>query len=80
MEFDQNKKIDVQVSESDFVENQVARKKTFSLKDRGIDPLDLAIVPVAVGVFVSLGFLFAGIFGQISPIAETVSSIIGAIG
>ncbi len=77
MEFDQNKKIDVQVSQSDFVENQVERKKKFSLKDKGIDLLDVAIVPVAVGVFVSLGFLFAGVFGAISPI---VGSTLGALG
>ncbi len=77
MEFDQNKKIDVQVSQSDFVENQVERKKKFSLKDKGIDLLDVAIVPVAVGVFVSLGFLFAGVFGAISPI---VNSTLGTLG
>lgn len=80
MEFDQNKKIDVQVSESDFVENKVERKKKFSLKDKGIDLLDVAIIPVAVGVFVSLGFLFAGVFGAISPVADGVSSLLGALG
>ncbi len=63
MEFEESKKIEAEVSETEFVENRVERKKKFSLRDKGIDLLDVAIVPTAIGVFVSLGFLFAGLFG-----------------
>ncbi len=78
MEFEENKKIEAEVTETDFVENRVERKKKFSFRDKGIDFLDLAIVPVAIGVFVSLGFLFAGLFGAIG--GESISSALSNLG
>ena len=63
---EQTEKIEAIVTENQFVENRVQEKKRFSfksLKAKGIDLLDLAIVPVTLGVFISLGFLFAGLFG-----------------
>ncbi len=61
MEYDENKKLDVKISKNDFVENRVetGRKKK---KGLGFDALDIAIIPVIIGVFVSLGFLFANLF------------------
>ena len=60
MEFDENKKLEVTVTENEFVESQVATKS--KRKRLELDALDYAIIPVAIGVFVSLGFLFANIF------------------
>lgn len=76
MDFDEAKRIEVEVSENEFVENRVEQKKRFSLKEKGIDILDIAIVPVAVGVFISLGFLFAGLFGGMSGGS---TSVLGSI-
>ncbi len=59
MEFDENKKLEVEVSTNEFVENRVVAKRR---RKHSIDFLDVAIVPVVIGVFVSLGFLFANIF------------------
>lgn len=73
MEFDETKKVEVEVSQNDFVENKVNEKRKFSLKQKGIDVLDLIIVPVAIGVFVSLGFLFANLFGTV-PVATSILS------
>ncbi len=73
MEFDETKKVEVEVSQNDFVENKVNEKRRSSLKQKGIDVLDLIIVPVAIGVFVSLGFLFANLFGSV-PISTTILS------
>lgn len=78
MEFDETKKIEVEVSENEFVENRVAQKKRFSLKDKGIDLLDVAIIPIAIGVFVSLGFLFANLFGAVSDVSG-VPTVIGGL-
>ena len=72
MEFDENKKLDVEISETEFVENRVNEKR--SRKKRAFDFLDVAIVPVVIGVFVSLGFLFANIFKATSAI-DAVSSL-----
>ena len=61
-------KIEAIVTENQFVENRVEEipeKKRRSLKDHGIDMLDLALVPVTMGGFVSLGFMFAGLFGGV---------------
>lgn len=60
MEYDENKMLDVQVSKNDFVENRVENKR--AKKERSFDVLDIAIIPVMIGVFVSLGFLFANLF------------------
>ncbi|MCM1306116.1 MAG: hypothetical protein NC037_00485 [Bacteroides sp.] len=76
MEFDENKKLDVEISENEFVENRVNEKR--SRKKRAFDILDLAIVPVVIGVFVSLGFLFANIFKATSAI-DAVSSLAALI-
>ncbi|MBR2334416.1 MAG: hypothetical protein IKA59_03645 [Clostridia bacterium] len=73
---EQTEKIEAIVTENQFVENRVQEKKRFSfksLKAKGIDLLDLAIVPVTLGVFISLGFLFAGLFGLSST--ENITSI-----
>lgn len=59
MEFDENKKLEVEVSTNEFVENRVVEKRR---RKHSFDFLDAAIVPVVLGVFVSLGFLFANIF------------------
>lgn len=71
MEFDENKKLDVEISQNDFVENRISKKR----KKKGVlDALDVAIIPVAIGVFVSLGFLFANIF-RATSIVETLADI-----
>ena len=72
MEFDESKKLDVEISQNEFVENRVGKKHRF--KNRVLDALDVAIIPVAIGVFVSLGFLFANIF-RATSIVETLSNI-----
>lgn len=72
MEYDQNTIVEATITENQYVENCVVEKKKRSLKDRGIDVLDIAIVPAIVGVFVSLGFLFAGLFGGISPVVSSI--------
>ena len=60
MEYDENNKLEVTVTENEFVESKVAKKG--KRKPLGLDAIDYAIIPVAIGVFVSLGFLFANIF------------------
>lgn len=72
MEFDENKKLDVEISENEFVENRVNQGRR--RPRRALDVLDVAIVPVVIGVFVSLGFLFANIFKATSAI-DAVSSL-----
>ena len=73
MEYDENKKIDVTVSKNDFVESQVESKK--KRRGLGLDALDYAIIPVAIGVFVSLGFLFANLFRMTSAV-DAISKLI----
>ncbi len=75
MDFDENKKLDVTVSENEFVESKVEKKKRRTL---GLDALDFAIIPVAVGVFVSLGFLFANLF-RATSVVETISQMFSNI-
>lgn len=72
MEFDESKKLDVEISQNEFVENRVGKKRKW--KKGVLDALDIAIIPVAIGVFVSLGFLFANIF-RATSIVETLSNI-----
>ena len=72
MEFDENKKLDVEISENEFVENRVNEKR--ARKKHAFDFLDLAIVPVVIGVFVSPGFLFANIF-KATAIVDAVTSL-----
>lgn len=65
MDFDETKKMEVEISENNFVENRIGEKKP-RLKRRlmsesGLDVLDLVIIPIAIGVFVSLGFLFSNL-------------------
>ena len=63
MEYDETKKLEVEISQNQYVENQIDAKRK---KRKGtLDALDVAIIPVAIGVFVSLGFLFAGIFKRL---------------
>ena len=81
MEFDENKKLDVEISENEFVENRVNEKRGSAKggrAKRAFDILDVAIVPVVIGVFVSLGFLFANIFKATSAI-DAVSSLASLI-
>ena len=77
MEFDENKKLEVTVSENEFVENKLDAKKRRK-KGSGLDALDIAIIPVAVGVFVSLGFLFANLF-RATSVVETISQMFANI-
>ena len=72
MEYDETKKLEVEITKNDYVENKIesARKQRKS----AIDALDVAIIPVAIGVFVSLGFLFAGIF-KATSIVQTLAGI-----
>ena len=72
MEYDETKKLEVEITKNDYVENKIesARKKRKST----IDALDVAIIPVAIGAFVSLGFLFAGIF-KATSIVQTLAGI-----
>lgn len=87
MDFDQTKKIEVEVSENVIAERAEEeprrperRRRTGLL--RGVDPLDVALLPVVLGVFVSLGFLFAGLFGgtaavsTVSEIGSTLASVL----
>lgn len=72
MEFDESKKLEVEVTQNNFVENRVEKKRA---KRRGaLDALDMVIIPISIGVFVSLGFLFANIF-RATTIVETLSNI-----
>ena len=53
MEYDETKKLEVEISQNQYVENQIDAKRK---KRKGtLDALDVAIIPVAIGVFVSLG-------------------------
>lgn len=78
MEYDESKKLEVEVSENEFVENRVVKKR----KRMGFDVLDIAIIPVAIGVFVSLGFLFANLFKATAAVdaMNSVASVLSAIG
>lgn len=71
MDYDETKKLDVEVFENEFVENRVKKQ---SGKKRALDILDIAIIPVAIGVFVSLGFLFANLF-RATAVVDAVNSI-----
>ena len=64
MDFDRTKKIEVELTENNIVENEVnAAKKPKRRRLAGaLDIFDIALIPVTIGVFVSLGFLFAGLF------------------
>lgn len=73
MEFDQNKMLDVEVSENEFVENRVGTKRKRAHR-LGLDALDLVIIPVTIGVFVSLGFLFANLFKATSAV-DAIGSV-----
>jgi len=75
MEFDENKKLDVEVSTNEFVENRVNSKRK---KKLSIDFLDVAIVPVVIGIFVSLGFLFANIF-KASAAVDALKAVTSAL-
>ncbi len=78
MEYDESKKLEVEVSENEFVENRVVKKR----KRMRLDVLDIAIIPVAIGVFVSLGFLFANLFKATAAVdaMNSVASVLSAIG
>ncbi len=80
MEFDENKKLEVTVSENEFVESKVAKKG--KIKSLGLDAIDFAIIPVAIGVFVSLGFLFANLFratNAVEAISQMFANFINGI-
>ncbi|MBR4800782.1 MAG: hypothetical protein IK048_03855 [Clostridia bacterium] len=76
MEFDENKKLEVTVTENEFVESKVEKKKR--RRQSGLDALDVAIIPVAIGVFVSLGFLFANLF-RATTVVDTLSQMFANI-
>lgn len=78
MEYDESKKLEVEISQNDFVENRIGKKRK---KKSVLDALDVAIIPIAIGVFVSLGFLFANIF-RATSVVETlagISSIVASV-
>lgn len=80
MDFDQTKRIDVEVSENQIAENEVGvptRRKRRRLFAEW-DILDVALVPVVLGIFVSLGFLFAGLFRSAAA-AEAANEVAGTI-
>ena len=64
MDFDRTKKIEVEVTENNIVENEVnAAKKPKRGRLAGApDTFDIALIAVTIGGLVSLGFLFAGLF------------------
>ena len=72
MEFDQNKMLDVEVSQNEFVENRVSTKRKRGRT--GLDVLDYVMIPVTIGVFVSLGFLFANLFKATAAV-DALSSV-----
>lgn len=76
MEFDENKKLDVEISAHPFVENRVneKRKRRAFRSKLDLDALDVAIIPVAIGVFLSLGFLFANLF-RATSIVDVVGDL-----
>ncbi len=63
MDFDEKQKLAVEISENNFVVNEVKRKKMRRAlkKPLGLDLLDMAIIPIMIGVFISLGFLIANL-------------------
>ena len=73
MEFDETKKLEVEVTQNQFVETRTRGKRRNPFKG-ALDAFDIAIIPVAIGVFVSLGFLFANIF-KATSIVDAVSNI-----
>ncbi len=77
MEYDDSKKLEVLVSENDFVENRVEKKR--ERKKSGLDALDIAIIPVIIGVFVSLGFLFANLFKATAAV-DALNALAAMIG
>ena len=77
MEYDENKKLEVEVSENEFVENRVNKKSKRHFWE-SLDVLDVAIIPVVIGVFVSLGFLFANLFKATAAV-DALSSVAGVL-
>lgn len=86
MDFDQTKRIEVEVSENVIAENEIEAPRKERRRHRfaigklpaGLDILDVALVPVILGVFVSLGFLFAGLFRATSA-AEAANQIVNTV-
>lgn len=81
MEFDESKKIEVDVTENQFVENRIESKPRRHIIGSSLDAIDLAIIPVALGIFVSLGFLFATILkaSAANDIATNIGNVIASI-
>ena len=77
MEYDESKKLDVKVSENDFVENRVSRPR--EKKKHGFDIIDITMIPVIIGVFVSLGFLFANLFKATAAV-DALNALVGMMG
>lgn len=77
MEYDESKKLEVEISQNQFVESRVNEKKRKAPHGK-FDILDLAMVPVAIGVFVSLGFLFANLF-KATSIVDTLHAVSNAL-
>lgn len=73
MEYDESKILEVEISQNQFVEDRKTQKPR-RMKRANIDVLDIVIIPVVIGVFVSLGFLFANIF-KAASIVETLNNI-----
>lgn len=75
MEFDENQKLEVEVSTNEFVENRVNAKRR---KKHSFDILDAIIIPVTIAVFVSVGLLFANVF-KADGVVDTIKNAINAI-
>lgn len=73
MEYDESKILEVEISQNQFVEDRKTQKPR-RMRRANIDILDIVIIPVVIGVFVSLGFLFANIF-KAASIVETLNNI-----
>ncbi len=73
MEYDESKILEVEISQNQFVEDRKMQKPR-RIKRANFDVLDLVIIPVVIGVFVSLGFLFANIF-KATEIVDTLNNI-----
>jgi hypothetical protein len=72
-------------SENDYVVNEVGLTKRSLKKTRGekLDPLDMMILPTALGLAVSFGYLIynivktAGLTGGITAISSFIGNIFG---
>ncbi|MDR3216941.1 MAG: hypothetical protein LBT55_05955 [Clostridiaceae bacterium] len=85
MNYENIKVADSVTSENDYVVNEVGLSKRSFMKTRKekLDPLDVAILPTALGLAVSFGYLIynivkaAGLSGGIATISSFIGNIFG---